>query len=61
MQKKNEDIDGYKLLVIMVETETKVPKTQAPPSPKNIWALGKLNFIKTAAIKHRLNKIYAKS
>ena len=43
----------------MTEIEIKVPRRQAPPSPKNICAFGKLNPIKIKTIKHRQNKTYA--
>ena len=60
MQKKNEDIDGIKLLVFMTEIAIKIPTRQAPPSPKNIFARGKLNIIKIKIIKLILKRIYEK-
>ena len=42
MQKKNEEICGFKLLVIMVFKATKDPNKYAPLSPRNILAFGKL-------------------
>ena len=43
MQKKKEEIFGFKLLVIMVFKPVKAPNTYAPLSPRKIFALGKLN------------------
>ena len=31
------------MLVFTIETEINAPIKYAPPSPKNIWAFGKLN------------------
>ena len=42
MQKKNDEICGFKLLVIMEFKATKDPNKYDPPSPRNILALGKL-------------------
>ena len=50
MQKKKEEICGFKLLVIIVFIDINVPNKYDPLSPKNILALGKLkrrNVIKT--------------
>ena len=60
MQKKNEEIEGIKLLVFMVDIAIKAPIKYAPLSPKNIWAFGKLYLTKITIIKHTLNKKYAK-
>ena len=49
MQKKKEEIDGFKLFVIIVVTATNAPIVQAPLSPKNICAVGKLNLIAYSA------------
>ena len=43
MQKKNEEIVGFKLLVIIVFKPAIAPMEYAPLSPKKIFALGKLN------------------
>ena len=42
MQKKNEEIFGFKLLVKIEFKAIKEPIRQEPLSPKNILALGKL-------------------
>ena len=42
MQKKNEDIFGFKLLVIIEFKATSEPNKYDPLSPKNILAFGKL-------------------
>ena len=43
VQKKKEEILGFKLFVIIVFKPVKAPIVQAPLSPKKILALGKLN------------------
>ena len=43
MQKKNDEILGYKLLVVITFNAIKDPKRYAPPSPRKIFAEGKLN------------------
>tara|TARA_B100001248_G_scaffold231349_1_gene191729 strand:+ start:300 stop:458 length:159 start_codon:yes stop_codon:yes gene_type:complete len=43
VQKKNEEIIGFKLLVIIVFKPAIAPMEYAPLSPKKILALGKLN------------------
>ena len=43
MQKKNEEIFGFKLFVIIVFRAVNDPIRYAPLSPKNIFAFGKLN------------------
>ena len=43
MQKKNEDMPGFKLFVLIIFKAVRAPKRYAPPSPKKIFALGKLN------------------
>ena len=43
MQKKNGDIAGIEILVLIIDTAIKIPTKYAPPSPKKILALGKLN------------------
>ena len=43
MQKKNEEMLGFKLLVIIALNATKDPIKYDPLSPKKIFALGKLN------------------
>ena len=43
MQKKNEEIEEFKLLVIIVFKPASPPKVYAPLSPKKILAFGKLN------------------
>ena len=60
MQKKKEEIDGFKLFVIIVVTATNAPIVQAPLSPKNICAVGKLNLIKNNIIKHIKNNVQAR-
>ena len=62
MQKKNDEICGFKLLVIMEFKATKDPNKYDPPSPRNILALGKLkrrNEIKIIiwAVKKKENSI----
>ena len=42
MQKKNEEIYGFKLLVIIIFKATSDPNKYEPLSPKNILAFGKL-------------------
>ena len=42
MQKKNEEICKFKLLVIIMFKATRDPNKYAPLSPRNILALGKL-------------------
>ena len=42
MQKKNEEIFGFKLLVIIVFKATNDPNKYEPLSPRNILAFGKL-------------------
>jgi hypothetical protein len=61
MQKKNGDIDGFKMLVFTVEIARSDPIKYEPPSPKNIKAYGKLNLRKTKTIIEVKNKIYIKS
>ena len=51
MQKKNGEIEGFKILVLITDTAIKAPIKQAPLSPKNIWALGKLKMRKVKMIK----------
>ncbi len=46
MLKKKGEIDGLIILVFTTETARRDPIRQAPLSPKNIWALGKLNLRK---------------
>ena len=43
MQKKNEEISGFRLLVIITFKATREPTKYDPLSPKKILALGKLN------------------
>ena len=43
MQKKNDEIFGFILFVIIIFNETIDPIKYAPLSPKKIFALGKLN------------------
>ena len=57
MQKKNGEIDGFKILVFITEMAINVPIRQAPLSPKNIWAFGKLNLRKIKVNKLKQNKI----
>ena len=35
---------GFKILVLIVDIATNAPKRYEPPSPRNIFALGKLNL-----------------
>ena len=58
MPKKNGDTDGFKMLVLIDESAIKIPKRYAPPSPKKIFAFGKLNVIKSKVIKLIKNNIY---
>ena len=51
MQKKNGDIAGIEMLVLIIDTAIKIPTKYAPPSPKKILALGKLNFKKINNVK----------
>ena len=46
MQKKSGEIDGFKILVFTIEIAINIPIRYAPPSPKNIWAFGKLKLRK---------------
>ena len=46
MQKKKDDISGFKLFVLITFNTVKDPNKQEPPSPKKIKALGKLNIKK---------------
>ena len=50
VQKKNDDILEYKLLVIITFNAIKDPKRYAPPSPRKIFAVGKLNNKKESKI-----------
>ena len=52
MQKKKGEIDGFNVLVWIVDTAISAPIKYAPLSPRNICAFGKLNFktIKIAKI-----------
>ena len=50
MQKKNGDIAGIEILVLIIDTAIKIPTKYAPPSPKKILALGKLNSKKEIKI-----------
>ena len=43
MQKKNDEMFGFKLLVIIVFSAIKAPIKYAPLSPRKIFAWGKLN------------------
>ena len=43
IQKKKDEIKGFKLLVIITFNATKDPNRYDPLSPKNIFAFGKLN------------------
>tara|TARA_Y200000002_G_C22272423_1_gene492714 strand:- start:67 stop:225 length:159 start_codon:yes stop_codon:yes gene_type:complete len=43
VQKKNDEIFGFKLLVMMAFNPVREPNKYAPLSPKKILALGKLN------------------
>ena len=43
MQKKYDDICGFKLFVLIVFKAVKEPNKYEPLSPKNIFAFGKLN------------------
>ena len=43
MQKKKDEISGFKLFVIIEFKPTKEPIKYAPLSPKKIFAWGKLN------------------
>tara|TARA_B110000196_G_C20704891_1_gene456969 strand:- start:25 stop:234 length:210 start_codon:yes stop_codon:yes gene_type:complete len=63
MQKKNDEIFGFKLLVMMEFNATKDPIKYDPLSPKKIFALGKLNKrndikIINCAIKNVENSLY---
>ena len=60
MQKKNGEIDEFKLLVFITETAIKAPIKYAPLSPKNIWAFGKLNFNKIKFNKIIQNRKYVR-
>ena len=61
MQKKKDEICGFKLFVLIMFKATNEPNKYEPLSPKNILAFGKLNLIKIKIIKHTLNKKYARS
>ena len=50
MQKKNEEICKFKLLVIMMFKATKDPNKYDPLSPRNILAFGKLKRRNTIKI-----------
>ena len=50
MQKKKDDIPAFRLLVVMTFKAVVEPKKYAPPSPINIFALGKLNNKKISNI-----------
>ena len=56
MQKKKDEISGFKLFVKIVFKATKDPNKYAPLSPKNIFAFGKLNLRKINVKKERQNK-----
>ena len=43
MEKKKEEISGFKLFVSTMFKATNDPNKQEPESPKKIFALGKLN------------------
>ena len=43
MQKKKDEYSEFKLFVIIELSATKEPNTYDPLSPRNIFALGKLN------------------
>ena len=42
MQKKKDDISGCKLFVLIIFNADNAPNKYDPPSPKKIWAFGKL-------------------
>ena len=50
MQKKKEEMPGFKLLVSITLSAVKAPNKYAPPSPINIFAEGKLNNKNTKRI-----------
>ncbi len=53
-------MSGFAILVCIVDIEIKAPKKYAPPSPRNIFAFGKLNFRNTTNITISKNKKLAK-
>ncbi len=61
IQKKKGETDGLIILVLITDTAINVPKRQAPLSPKNICAFGKLNLRKINTDKIIKNKIYTSS
>ena len=52
---------GIAILVFITETAIKAPKRYAPPSPRKIFAFGKLNIRKFIIINISKNKNKAKS
>jgi len=50
-QKKNGDISGFNLLVLITFIAIKPPNKYEPPSPKNILDFGKLKIMKEIIIK----------
>ena len=56
MQKKNGDIAGIEILVLIIDTAIKIPTKYAPPSPKNIFPQGKFNRNNPKALKKKTNE-----
>ena len=54
-------MEGFAMLVFIVDTATKAPKRYDPPSPRKICALGKLNQRKNVKITIVKNKKLANS
>ena len=44
---------GFKMLVLIAVIATNAPKRYEPPSPRKIFALGKLNLRNIIKIKHK--------
>ena len=52
---------GFTILVFIIDTAIKAPKKYAPPSPRKIFAFGKLNIKKIINMRIPKNNKFAKS